>query len=132
MYPSKHNSIFINTLLTKVWGYMFRLLLSHHQALKIQIRVTKFIYCTVGSPMLTKYILRCILCCYETFLFVVCRNGLYGQWRVGEFGTAIFLWRGELGGRLVEVVGCYLSYQYVVGEVLSLGLRVSVVAVRPV
>ena len=28
-------------------SYMFRLLLSHHQALKIQIRVTMFICCTV-------------------------------------------------------------------------------------
>ena len=101
---------------------MFRLLLSHLQALKIQIRVTMFICSTVGSPMLTKYILWCVLC----------RNGLYGQWGVGELRTAIFLWRGELGGRLVEVVGCYLSYQYVVGEILSLGLRVGVVAVRPV
>jgi hypothetical protein len=37
---------------------MFRLLLSHHQALKIQIQVTMFIYCTVGSPipMLIGYI----------------------------------------------------------------------------
>ena len=70
--------------------------------------------------MLTKYTLWCVLC----------RKGLYGQWRVGEFRTAVFLWKGE--GRLVEVVGCYLSYQYVVGEVLSLGLRVGVVAVRPV
>ena len=43
-------------------GYMFRLLLSHRQALKIQIRVTMFICCTVGSPMLTKYILWCVLC----------------------------------------------------------------------
>ena len=84
-------------------GYMFRLLLSHHQALKIQIRVTMFICCTLGSPMLTKYIVWCVLC----------RNGLYGQLRVGEFRTAISLWRGELGGRLVEVVGCCLSYQSV-------------------
>ena len=74
-------------------GYMFRPLLSHHQALKIQIRVTMFICCTVGFPMLTKYILWCVLC----------RNGLYSQWRVGEFRTAIFLWRGELGVRLVKV-----------------------------
>ena len=101
---------------------MFRLLLSHHQALKIQIRVTMFICCTVGSPMLTKYILWCVLC----------RNGLHSQWMVGEFQTAISLWRGELGGRLVEVVGCYLSYQYVVRDVLSLGLRVGVVAFHPV
>ena len=53
---------------------MFRLLLSHHQALKIQIRVTMFIYCTVGSPMLTKYILWME---YITFNYVQLDKGAW-------------------------------------------------------